>query len=142
MMQTQYWTALLGATVAAWLFGAIYYGILGKVWLAAQGKTRETVKAENAGKSGFAKAAPFIASFFAELVMAAILWTALFHTGMKGAAAGAIAGLLCWFGFVHTTIAVNNAYAFRSRRLTFIDSGHWLGVLVIIGAIVGAWGPR
>ena len=33
------------------IFGAIYYTTLGKVWLAAQGKTAESCKIENAGKS-------------------------------------------------------------------------------------------
>ena len=46
---------------------------------------------------------------------------------------------MCWLGFVLTTIVVNNAYTFRKATLTAIDAGHWLGVLVIIGAILGAW---
>ena len=33
------------AAVAAWIFGAIYYGLLCRTWLAAQGKTMEQVKA-------------------------------------------------------------------------------------------------
>jgi len=40
-------------------------------------------------------------------------------------------------GGVDHVIVVNNAYAFRSLKLTAIDAGHWLGVLIIIGAIVG-----
>ena len=44
---------------------------------------------------------------------------------------------LCWFGFVLTTIVVNNAYSGRQVMLTAIDGAHWLGVLVIIGAILG-----
>lgn len=140
MNKGQYWTAVLLATTAAWVFGAAYYSILGKAWLAAQGKTKESIKAETAGKSAWAKIAPFFASYFAELVMAAVVWGLLFHSSMRGVWPGVIMGVLCWFGFVHMTIAVNNVYAFRDRRLTFIDSGHWLGVLVIIGAIVGWMG--
>ena len=40
-----------------------------------------------------------------------------------------------------TTIVVNNAYSFRKVALTAIDCGHWLGVLLIIGAILGGLGP-
>ena len=47
---------------------------------------------------------------------------------------------LCWLGFVLTTIVVNNAYTFRRPLLTTIDSLHWLGVLAIMGAILGAMG--
>jgi len=128
------------AAVAAWIFGAIYYGLLGHAWLAAQGKTMAQVTAENAGKSTAAKATPFVLSFVAELAMAAALSGILFHIGIYTVRAGAFSGFMCWLGFVLTTIVVNNAYAFRSWRLTAIDAGHWLGVLLVIGAILGGWG--
>jgi hypothetical protein len=137
MMQPHSWTALLIAAAAAWIFGGIYYGVLGRAWIAAQGKTMETLKAENAGKSAATKSAPFVTSFIAEVVMAAVLSGILFHSGMTTVRAGVISGALCWLGFVLTTIVVNNAYAFRSLKLTAIDAGHWLGALVIIGAVVG-----
>ncbi len=53
---------------------------------------------------------------------------------------GAIAAFFLWLGFVLTTIAVNNAYAGRKLALTAIDSTHWLGVLVVEGLIIGAFG--
>ena len=140
MMQNLNWTSVLIAAAAAWIFGAIYYSILGKAWIAAQGKTIEMLKAENAGKSKAAKAAPFVLSFIAEIVMGWALFGILTHMGLFTLRAGAISGALCWFGFVLTTIAVNNAYAGRKVRLTVIDAGHWLGVMVIIGAVVGWWG--
>jgi hypothetical protein len=132
--------AVLVAAIAAWLFGAVWYGALGKAWVAAQGKTMAALKAENAGLSATRKAAPFVLSFIAEIVMAWAVYGILTHTAMFTLRQGAIAGALLWFGFVLTTIAVNNAYTFRSLKLTAIDAGHWLGALVIIGAIVGAWG--
>jgi hypothetical protein len=137
MMQPHSWAALLIAAAAAWIFGGIYYGVLGKAWIAAQGKTMDALKVESAGKSTAAKSAPFVISFVAEVVMAAVLSGILFHSGMTTVRAGMISGALCWLGFVLTTIVVNNAYAFRSLKLTAIDAGHWLGVLIIIGAIVG-----
>jgi hypothetical protein len=137
MMQPQNWMAIIAAAIAAWIFGAVYYGLLGKVWVAAQGETMESLKAKNAGKSGAAKAAPFIISFVAEIVMAVALSGILFHSAMSGPRQGAISGALIWLGFVLTTILVNNAYTFRSLTLTAIDAGHWLGALVIIGAVVG-----
>jgi hypothetical protein len=141
MMQSVNWLALLVAAVAAWLFGAVYYGVLGKIWMAAQGETMESLKAKNAGKSATTKTAPFILSFVAELIMAWVLSGMLTHMGMTGARAGAISGAFVWFGFVLTTIVVNNAYTFRSWRLSAIDAAHWLGALIITGAIVGGW-PR
>jgi hypothetical protein len=140
MMQPTNLTAVLVAAVAAWLFGGIYYGTLGKAWLAAQGETMETMKAKNAGKSGIAKAAPFIISFVAEIVMAAALQGILFHSGMNTLRQGIIAGALCWLGFIATTVTVNNAYPGRKFMLTVIDAGHWLGVMLIIGAAIGGLG--
>jgi len=140
MMQPTNMTAVLIAAVAAWIFGAVYYGLLGKAWLAAQGETPETMKAKNAGKSGIAKAAPFIISFIAEIVMAAALQGILFHSAMNTMRQGIIAGALCWLGFVATTVLVNNAYPGRKFMLTVIDAGHWLGVLLIIGAVIGGMG--
>ena len=128
------------AAIAAWVFGAVYYGLLGRKWLEAQGKTMEQCKAENADKSIAAKVMPFILSFIAEIGMAAVLSGILFHIGIYTVRAGAFSGFMCWLGFVLTTVAVNNAYTFRKVTLTAIDTGHWLGVLIIIGAILGAWG--
>ena len=39
-----------------------------------------------------------------------------------------------------TTMLVNNSFGRRDWRLLLIDGGHWLMVLVVIGAIVGAFG--
>jgi Protein of unknown function (DUF1761) len=131
---------LLVSAVAAWVFGAGYYGVLGRKWLAAQGKTMEQCQAENAGRSGVSKAAPFVLSFVAEVLMAGILYGVILHIGTWTVQAGVITGALCWLGFVLTTILVNNAYTFRRPLLTTIDSLHWLGVLAIMGAILGAMG--
>jgi len=132
--------SVLTAAVAAWLFGAVYYTVLGRYWIAAQDKTIETLKLENAGKSTTAKASPFILSFIAELIMGVVIYGVLTHSGLWSLRAGIITGAFCWFGFVLTTIVVNNAYGGRKVLLTVIDSAHWLGVLAIIGGIVGYWG--
>jgi len=128
------------AAIASWIFGAIYYGILGKQWMAAQGKTPESCKIDNAGKPVLAKIAPFILSFVGALIMGVVLYGILVHTGKFTLRAGIISGGFCWFGFVLTTVLVNNAYCGRRPMLTVIDSIHWLGALVIIGGIIGAWG--
>jgi len=133
--------AIAAAAVAAWTFGAIYYGVLSKAWIAALGETVETLKAKNAGKSGLAKAVPFILSFIAELIMAYVLYGLLVHIGIWTMRAGIISGVICWAGFILTTVAVNNAYPGRKVALTVIDAGHWLGVLAIIGAMLGWIGP-
>ena len=132
--------SVLIAAAAAWLFGGVYYTSLGKYWMAAQGKTMEQCQAEYAGKSGAAKAAPFIVVFVGELIMAWAMYGILFHMGMFTLRAGAISGAALWLGFVLTTITANYAFSGKKPMLIVIDSAAWLGAMVIIGAIVGWMG--
>lgn len=135
------WLAILLAAVAGWMFGALYYGLLGRYWIAALGKTMEAFKAEQAARTGrFSGQIPFILSFVAELVMAFVLSGIIVHVGIFSLRAGMISGALCWLGFVLTTVSVNYAYPGRRPMLTVIDAGHWLGVLLIMGAILGGMG--
>jgi hypothetical protein len=128
------------AAAAAWIFGAIYYGILGKHWLSAQGKTVESCNIENAGKSAVAKATPFVLSYIGAAIMGFVLYGIMVHIGLFTLRAGVISGAFCWFGFVLTTVVINNAYSGRRPFLTVIDSMHWLGALIIIGAVIGWMG--
>ena len=128
------------AAVVAWLFGAAYYTALSAPWLAAQGKTLEQCKAEQAAKTGLSKYAPFILALIGELIMAWAIYGLLLHLNAFTVRAGIVSAALCWFGFVLTTVTINNAFAGHRAMLTVIDSAAWLGALLIIGAIVGAMG--
>jgi hypothetical protein len=135
------WLSIIVAAVAAWLLGAVYYGALGRLWVEAQGKTMEAFKQEYAAKVGkFTGQLPFLIAFVADLVMAWALYGILAHMNLFTLRAGMISGALIWFGFVLTTISVNYAFSGRKPTLTLIDAGHWLGVLLVIGAIVGWFG--
>jgi hypothetical protein len=133
--------AIVTAAVAAWLFGGIYYTALSGPWLKAMGKTLEQCKAEQAAKSGIAKFAPFILAFVGELIMAWAIYGITLHMSMFTVRAGMIIGAACWLGFVLTTVTINNAFQGRKPMLTVIDSLSWLGVLLIIGAVIGWFGP-
>lgn len=129
--------AVLVATVAGFAFGAAYYMTLSRPWLAAMGKTREELAA--AGKRS---PVPFIVSIVALLIMAWVLAGGIGHLGPGQVTLrnGVISGLFMWLGFVITTLAVNYSFGQRRPMLTIIDGIHWLGVLVIQGAIIGAMG--
>ena len=68
--------------------------------------------------------------------MAWVLAGLIGHMGDFTVPNGLISAAFAWFGFVITTQSVN--YAFGA--LTVIDGGHWLGVLLIMGAVIGAFG--
>jgi len=62
------------------------------------------------------------------------------HLGELTIKNGVISAAFVWFGFVITTLVVNNTFGMRSAKLIVIDGGHWLAVLLLMGAIIGAWG--
>src|SRR5262245_5056621 len=128
--------AIVIAAVAGWLAGAVWYGVFGKAWMAALGTTREamTVKGPRAYL-------PFILAFVAELVMAWMLAGLLQHLAPSfpiSVKNGIISAVHLWVAFVLTVMLVNNSFARRDWRLLLIDGGHWLLVMVLMGAILGA----
>lgn len=134
-----FWIVLVAAAVA-WVFGAVWYNVLSTPWLAAQDKNPKQFQENMKMRRGTpAFYAPFVLSFVAEFVMAWMLWGIMLHTGAFTLRAGLFSGLLIWFGFVLTTTAVNYAFSGRKPMLTLIDAGHWLGVLLILGAVIGAF---
>ena len=131
------WPILIAA-VASFAFGAVWYTMLSRQWLAARGRT----EAEAKGKTGRSPV-PFIISFAALLIMAWMFAGILLHLARGGTElsvrSGLVSGFFLWLGFVITTMAVNHAFHGERRSLTLIDGGHWLGVLLIQGAILGWW---
>jgi len=132
--------SILVAAVAAWILGAIYYTVLRDPWLAAQGKTLEQCKAEQAGKSKAAMFVPLVLVFVAAFIMSWVLFGIMRHIGAFTVRAGVISGAFVWFGFILTTISTNNAFQGKKTMLTVIDAGYWLLSLLLIGAILGGWG--
>jgi succinate dehydrogenase/fumarate reductase cytochrome b subunit len=126
--------AIILAALAAFGWGAIYYMTLSKQWLAAVGISREQMQSRSA--------APFVISFIALIVMSWVLAGTVGHLGPGQVTIknGIISGLFLWLGFIATTVFVNNAYPGRKYSLSVIDSIHWLGVVVIEGAVIGAMG--
>jgi hypothetical protein len=129
--------AIVIAAGAAWLAGAGWYMALAKPWMAALGTTPEKMEELRRRPGAFL---PFVYAFVAELVMAWILAGLLGHIGALTVRGGIISAAFCWAGFVITTMVVNNGFAHRDARLLLIDGGHWLMVLLLMGAIIGAMG--
>jgi hypothetical protein len=127
--------AILAAAGASFLFGGAYYGLLSKPWMRAVGKSEEEIR-----QTGMA--IPLLVTIVALTVMAVILGGIIHHTapGPGQIRGGLVSGALCWLGFVATTLATNHAYQGARPALTLIDSGYWLGVLLIQGAVIGALG--
>jgi hypothetical protein len=127
--------AIVIAAAAAFVFGGIYYHVLADTWMKAIGFTKK-----NMPKG--ASHTPLIITIIAELIMAWVLAGLIGHLGPGQVTVknGVVSAAFVWLGFVATTIAVNNAFGRRKSALSVIDAAHWLAVLAIMGAIIGAFG--
>lgn len=122
--------AILVAAVAGFAFGAVWYMVLGSAWAKAQGKTRKDFKPSPG---------PFITALIAQLIMAFILAVIIAVIASTGdpVSTGLGTAAVLWLGFVITSMTVNHAFQDASAMLTIIDGGHWLGVLLIQGLVLG-----
>jgi hypothetical protein len=127
--------AIVIAAAAAFFFGGIYYHVLADAWMKAIGFSKKS-------RSKGASHTPLIITIIAELVMAWVLAGLIGHLGPGQVTVknGIVSGAFVWLGFVATTIVVNNAFGKRKPMLSTIDAAHWLAVLLIMGAIIGAFG--
>lgn len=126
------YVAVVFAAAASFGFGFGYYTLLGKPWMEALGKTREQIESDKSPR-------PFVIAAAAELVIAYMLAGVMGHLGDGSIdiPTGLISGAFLWFGFIATTMAVNHAFQGVKPMLTLIDTGHWLGVMLLQGLIIG-----
>ena len=104
--------AVVIAAIAGFLVGWGWYTIFGKVWQDALGKKKEDCKPTPL---------PFVIAAIGCLLMAWML-----------------AGLMGHLADV--TMRGNQAFHGTKPIVTVIDAAHWLVVLAVMGAIIGAFG--
>ena len=131
------WLGILAATIAGYAVGSIWYGLLAKKWLSALGLTKADISDESGKPKSFA---PFVIAFIADFIMAFVLAGVIGHLGEVTVWNGVISAAFVWGGFVITTLVVNNSFSMRSKSLIWIDGGHWLLVLLAMGAMIGMIG--
>jgi uncharacterized protein DUF1761 len=132
--------AVTVAAIASFLFGGVWYHAFSRQWMDAVGMTPDKMPRDR-GAIGL-----YVLAFVAQLIMAWMLAGILLHMSAGGlpttVRTGVISAGFLWFGFVMTTMVVNHAFHGARHMLTVIEGGHWLGVLLIQGAILGWWGVR
>jgi hypothetical protein len=132
--------AVMAAAIVSFVFGGVWYSALSKQWMEAVGMQPDRVPKDRGGLG------LYLLAFVAQLVMAWMLAGVLLHLDQGGLPIGLKNGLISaafiWVGFVITTMVVNYAFHGARHALTLIDGGHWLGVLLLQGAVLGWWGVR
>ncbi len=126
--------AVIIATLAGFGLGTVWYMVLSKPWMRAVGKT------EADRPRGPAQFLLFAIAITALFVMALMLAGLMGHLGDVTVRGGVLSGFFVWLGFVITTMGVNHAFGGAKPMLTMIDGFYWLAVLLMQGAVIGAFG--
>ncbi|WP_029060724.1 DUF1761 domain-containing protein [Labrenzia sp. DG1229] len=123
--------AVAAAAIASFIFGSAWYGVLGKAWMKAASLTEEQTKPDPATLG---------LTFVCQIVMAFVFAGIVYHTGETTIRAGIISALMIWVGIIMTTQIINHRFQGKPWSLTFIDGGHWLGVILVQGIVIGWFG--
>ncbi len=121
------------AALAGFFVGALWYMTLAKPWMRAAGidMTEDGKPAQSAG------AMPFVISGICMLVVAGMMRHMLAMAGIEGATKSLVAGLGVGAFFIAPWVAMNYAYAMRSRALMVIDGGYAIAGCGAIGLVLG-----
>lgn len=111
------------AAVAGWIWGAIWYGLVSKQWMADVGLTDDTINHKNIPA--------FVGSFVAALIVAGMMRHIFVASGVDSTFEAAISGLGLGLFIATPWLATNYLFAQRPRRLIFID-----GMYSSIGSLV------
>ena len=122
--------AILAAGLAGWIFGAVWYGVLGKPWQRAQGLDPDACKDKKMPLN------LLVVSFLAALVMSATIYYLLSSMGMVGVGASALMALTIGVGLIAVALLVNNLFQQRHYTLTLIDGAHWALALTIEAVVI------
>lgn len=120
--------SVIAAAVAAWVFGAIWYGVIGKQWMAASGLTEETVNRSNP--------APYFVSFLCALLVAGMMRHVLVSSGVETVGKGLLTGLGLGL-FVAAPWGVTNVmFAQRDRALIWMDGIYPTVGMALMGVVL------
>lgn len=126
------WWAVLVATGVNMVVGAIWYSraLFAKEWAKLTGRKMDEM---GDGTSGYIITTA--GAFVQNLVLSYIIGWSAVTTAFNGA----YIGLLLWVAFVAVTQGVNTVFAGTRKKLWAINTGYFLVVLLINGAILAVW---
>lgn len=123
---------VLVASAASYAFGAVWYMILAKLWMADSGVA--VGEDGNPAKSG--TPAPFIVAFVSAVVVAGMMRHVFSLSGIDTLGKGLVSGL--GIGLFLASPWLTTCYFFSGRpvRLILIDTGYTTFGCAIIGAVL------
>ncbi|NND40543.1 MAG: DUF1761 domain-containing protein [Silicimonas sp.] len=121
--------SILLAAVAAWVFGAVWYGVIGKQWMAASGLTEESIDRKDP--------APYIVSFLCTVIVAAMFRYVIGLTALDGIVASTLLGLGLGLFIAAPWIATNVMFSARPRSLIWMDGVYPAAGMALMGFVFG-----
>ncbi len=123
---------IIVAGLAGWAFGAVWYSIFAKPWVAASG-----VATGNTGRPANQKSPlPYVISIISAMIVAATMYYAFDMLNIVTVAKGFTSGLGIGACFAAPWLATNYGFAGRPFKLTLIDAGYATFGSSVIGAVI------
>lgn len=116
------------AAIAAWIFGAVWYGIIGRQWMAASGLTEETVNRKDP--------APYIVSFVSAILVAGMFRHILSMTGIESLGKSALMGLGLGLFVATPWIVTNVMFGQRDKGLIWMDGAYPTIGMALMGVVL------
>jgi hypothetical protein len=131
--------AVLAASVAAYVIGALWYTVLfGKQWMSLMGITEEMRKNPLPGRLSMGQS--MTGGFVATVVMVFVLANFLPVGSALTVGIALNRAFLVWLGFIATLQLNGIFYEGRPFKLYIINAAHYL-VAILVAAAVFAWWP-
>lgn len=133
------WKAIAAATVACFLVGFLWYGLLfTDTWMAGNGITMEGDKAFKNGVEMSSNPFPMVFNIIAMLVNTLLVNWFMQRMGVHslggGIQVGGVIGFIMALGVV-----TGNLFAASPNSLSFVDGSYSVVIFTAIGAILGGW---
>lgn len=120
--------SVIVAGIAGFAFGAVWYMVLAKQWMAASGVTEEQQK--NGGMM------PFVIGLIAMILVAGMMRHIFALSGIDTVGKGLVSGLGCGLFLAAPWLCINYGFAQRPRNLFLIDGGYATFGSAVIGVVL------
>ncbi|RMH40456.1 MAG: DUF1761 domain-containing protein [Alphaproteobacteria bacterium] len=116
------------AAAAAWIFGALWYGLMGKAWMEAAGLDPDKVNPRNPR--------PYLVSAICLVLVAGMMRHMFAQAGIDSPGKGFVAGLGIGLFLATPWIVTNYSFAGRPAKLSLIDGVYATGGSAIAGLVL------
>lgn len=136
------WAAVVVAAIINMVLGMIWYGpLFGKYWMSVTGVSRDMVQNNPSAKSAMYRSMviAFILALVQNVIFAHLISFSVAAAGISGVQAGMWIGFFMWLGFVVPAHSGVTLWEGKPFKLWAVYSGYYLVLLLINGALLGAW---